>query len=488
MIFNKNIRKILVATVLVLGLITVNLSGKALASEGYSNFKKVNTYSQDLFQDVDSSDWYSPQVKLGYELGLLGGKGNNKFDPEGSLTLAETIKLASNVHSVYYGKTISNSNDKVWYESALEYCYKNKIIDESFLSKDSNFDEKAKRYEMAYIFSNILSLEKKINNVDIPDVSDSDTYYKEIKKLYEAGVLTGSDAKGTFNPNSNITRAEAVTILNRVVNPELRKGKEAEKPVVSKVESFGLNENQKHRAEALTSVFENGSPTINYEYAENIGDGRGFTCGRAGFTTGTGDVLIVVKKYTELQPNNVLAKYLPELKVLENERIESEENQGDTSGLQKIGNFSKDWTLAAKDANFRKIQDSIVEELYYKPAMDLADSLGLKFALSKAALYDAVIQHGNGDDPDSLKALIAKANKNSAGSPNMGIDEKVWLNNFINARKATLLNSHNESTREEWAKSADRAEVYRYLLKEENYNLDKTITIKVPEWNGIVIQ
>jgi len=41
--------------------------------------------------------------------------------------------------------------------------------------------------------------------------------------LYEAGVLTGNDDAGTFIPNANINRAEAATIISRVILPDTRK-------------------------------------------------------------------------------------------------------------------------------------------------------------------------------------------------------------------------------------------------------------------------
>ena len=41
--------------------------------------------------------------------------------------------------------------------------------------------------------------------------------------LYRSGVLTGSDAFGTFYPNNNISRAEAAAILARIAIPAERK-------------------------------------------------------------------------------------------------------------------------------------------------------------------------------------------------------------------------------------------------------------------------
>src|SRR5690349_2974768 len=66
----------------------------------------------------------------------------------------------------------------------------------------------------------------------------------------------------------------------------------------------------KRLAEALTSLFENGTTEIDYAYAEALGDGRGITAGRAGFTSATGDLLLVVQRYTAAVPGNGLAAYL----------------------------------------------------------------------------------------------------------------------------------------------------------------------------------
>src|SRR5262245_33374802 len=49
----------------------------------------------------------------------------------------------------------------------------------------------------------------------------------------------------------------------------------------------GLDADQRRRVDQLISAFENSTTEIQYDYAENIDDGRGVTAGRAGFTTAT---------------------------------------------------------------------------------------------------------------------------------------------------------------------------------------------------------
>ena len=70
---------------------------------------------------------------------------------------------------------------------------------------------------------------------------------------------------------------------------------------------------QKIICEQITSFFENLSTDFAYDYVEDLHDGRGITCGRSGFCTGTGDCYMVVKRYDERRPGSPLAKFLPEL-------------------------------------------------------------------------------------------------------------------------------------------------------------------------------
>lgn len=123
------------------------------------------------------------------------------------------------------------------------------------------------------------------------------------------------------------------------------------------VVSAKLNHDQKHRCEEYTSIFENDTTELQYAYVENIHDGRGYTCGRAGFTTGTGDAVEVVKKYTHHKANNPLAKFIPELEKL------AKSGSGSTKNLH---GYPEAWKEAAKDSEFRKVQDEVSDEMYYK--------------------------------------------------------------------------------------------------------------------------
>lgn len=68
-------------------------------------FEKTNTYA-DNFSDVKDGSWYAENVKTAYELGFMNGKSENLFDPNGNVTVAEGITMASRLHAIYNGTEV----------------------------------------------------------------------------------------------------------------------------------------------------------------------------------------------------------------------------------------------------------------------------------------------------------------------------------------------------------------------------------------------
>ncbi|WP_158812975.1 chitosanase [Streptomyces rimosus] len=228
-----------------------------------------------------------------------------------------------------------------------------------------------------------------------------------------------------------------------------------------------LTADQRRRADQLVSVFENGTPEIQYGYAENLHDGRGITAGRAGFTTGDGDALKVIRAYTRQVPGNPLARFVPALERQANE-------EADAGGLPEA-DYIAAWKQAAQDDRFRHVQDQQVDDRYYKPARDQADRLGLSTALARAELYDAAIQHGTGSDADALPALIERTT-DKVGAPSKA-GEKEWLDAFFDVRTDDLTHPKNPDTAQEWRDSVDRVGAVRRIARGGNYELDGPFTI-----------
>ena len=209
-------------------LIGLILAG-ALAVSASAAFAKTGTYTEGQFADVPNTEWYASEVASAFELGLMNGTGGGLFAPDGNVTVAEAITMASRAAAINAGETIDTATGGEWYTPYVNYAVsKGFVTDGQF----DNFDRPAKRYEVAVIFEKAMpeGYFTAQNSVDaIPDVSAKQTYEKELLTLYKAGVVMGSDSYGNFRPEDNITRAEAAAIINRVALPENRLNKTLDK-------------------------------------------------------------------------------------------------------------------------------------------------------------------------------------------------------------------------------------------------------------------
>jgi chitosanase len=107
----------------------------------------------------------------------------------------------------------------------------------------------------------------------------------------------------------------------------------------------------------------------------------------------------------------------------------------------------------------------------------------LRRPLSLAAIYDAEIQHGPGSDPDGVPAMLRRAKKRAGGTPRTGVGEKRFLRAFIRVRRATLAHAHDPDTREVWAESVDRADVWMYLLRTGQWQLRSPIRVRTESYD-----
>lgn len=216
-----------------------------------------------------------------------------------------------------------------------------------------------------------------------------------------------------------------------------------------------MNDEYRRIFYSLVSSAENSSLDYDkqYAYIEDIGDGRGYTAGIIGFTSGTGDLLEVINKYVELKPeNNELEKYIPALGSVNG-----------TDSHEGLGNsFVSDWIDASQDQEMIIAQNSIVDEMYMNPAMESAKEDGLRM-LGAFIYYDALVVHGPGDDSDSFGGIREVA-KNNAATPAEGGDETDYLLCFLDARSNIML-------KEEAHSDLSRIDAQRKFISEGNFDL-----------------
>jgi chitosanase len=232
-------------------------------------------------------------------------------------------------------------------------------------------------------------------------------------------------------------------------------------------EAYGrLNQEQKQVSESLSNVWLHDTQESVYHLCENLEDGQGLTCGRANFTTSRGDILQLVESWTRFKPKNPLARFLPELRRL----VVDETNSSDVSNLR---GFESGWEKAMSDMSFLVYQDETLDTFYYEPAMSLAKLIGVQFPLSKAVLYDTMIQHGANNGTDSIQAIVL----GSGSLPDSPAQEKAWLSRFLTERRSVLTEPSTEGLRKTWPQTVDRIEGYIQIMKDENWDFNPPIYV-----------
>ncbi len=221
---------------------------------------------------------------------------------------------------------------------------------------------------------------------------------------------------------------------------------------------------KKEIAMQLVSAAENSSLDwkAQYAYIEYNVEGyekenRGYTGGIIGFTSRTHDMLELVEYYAKIAPENGLVKYLPVLRKVDG-----------TSSREGLGKaFEEDWKVAGGDAKFREAQDHERDRVYFEPAVTRAQGDGVG-TLGQFLYYDAAVMHGEDGMEGVRRAAMKKAKR-----PVDGGDEGVYLNAFLDARKAEMKKEqgHTDTTRVDT--------MQRVFVKEGNWDLTLPLKFKV---------
>ncbi|MDR2605674.1 MAG: trypsin-like peptidase domain-containing protein [Oscillospiraceae bacterium] len=195
----------------------------AASEDNFSVFKSNISYANQ-FTDVPANAWYYNDVKVSFESGIVGGTTDSTYSPNSELTIAQALKMAAVIHSLYTTGKAGFVQGSPWYKCYSDYALVNGILS----AEPADYNANITRTGFAQIFSKALPDEalpiiNYISDDYIPDVLAADAFSSDVYKLYRAGILTGSDSIGSFKPDSNIKRSEVAAIVARMIDPALRK-------------------------------------------------------------------------------------------------------------------------------------------------------------------------------------------------------------------------------------------------------------------------
>ncbi len=209
--------------------LAVSLAVPVLADEPLSLIPAVNDYAGADYADVPAGIWYADAARVCYETGLMTGTLNG-FEGAKTLTRAECATIAARLREALTGGSVPPAQaGEVWSQRHQDYLPRAAQDSGSSLygilpwGDASQLAAPATRYDFLVFLS--LAVEKNrdslpaINTItSLPDVQgDSVVFF-----FYNAGVLTGKDAYGTFDAHGTLTRAECAAMVARVARPDLR--------------------------------------------------------------------------------------------------------------------------------------------------------------------------------------------------------------------------------------------------------------------------
>lgn len=179
------------------------------------------------FSDLASvQSWAGREIEVVAAKGIINGKGDNVYDPQGIVTRAEFAKmivLAFNLHEPDAVENFIDVNDGDWFQSYVASAAKHGLIRGK---GEGIFDPLAPitRAEMATIAARALQTVKQLRGVSDADAvlgrfADADEVIESLREgtalAARLGIVIGSDGK--FHPKAESTRAAAAVVIYRLI-------------------------------------------------------------------------------------------------------------------------------------------------------------------------------------------------------------------------------------------------------------------------------
>lgn len=180
------------------------------------------------FSDVPSDMWCYEAVTEMANRGLVNGVGDGLFAPDRTMTRAEFLTVI--VRAVYPSDIAEPQNDTngTWWTPYYAVALDRALLREIEFDF-GDLDKPCTRQEMSMLLVRAIEngMDETINDSIplecIPDRNSVGGYYKDyVRKAYSAGLLVGTDSKGTFSPTVSLPRSQAATVLYRMIEPSKR--------------------------------------------------------------------------------------------------------------------------------------------------------------------------------------------------------------------------------------------------------------------------
>eukprot|EP00731_Ephydatia_muelleri_P022840 Em0015g423a len=206
----------------------------------------------------------------------------------------------------------------------------------------------------------------------------------------------------------------------------------------------------------------------NYNYIENLHDGRGYTVSIFGATSGTGDLVDVFDKLRKRNSTHPLLRFYDELKKTRGDDVSK--LQGLLSAIQGLGN-DKDWRGAVWDVYVNEYWTFVAQFCNKTQGSKNRPGPVIKTPLVKGFIVDTAINHG--PDLESFQVILNKMKNKNNG------DEKEWFKDFAQARHDILESGFEDL---DTSGTGDRCTLWLGLGEKGNWELKRPIQPYAGYW------
>jgi len=201
-------------------------SGGGGGGGGSVTIDNTRKYTKDIFGNEHPT-----------HIGYINGYPDGSVQPEGNITREEITSILYRIMNHQYekpfvatGEVFPDVHMNRWSTHDIEYMADKNIV-YGYLDGEFKPARKLTRAEFATLIYRFASVEDADIKNQFKDLDKSHWAYDEILALTNSGLIEGYPDK-TFKPENNITRAEAMTVINKLLG---------RKPLESYVKSLEFN-------------------------------------------------------------------------------------------------------------------------------------------------------------------------------------------------------------------------------------------------------
>jgi len=191
---------------------------------------------ENPFKDISEDDWFYEYIMYVYTHGYMSGISEDEFAPGVEITRGMIVTILYNIAGRPDASDLENPFEDVdgseWYADPIKWAYANDIISGY---GDGNFgpENEITRQDLLTILMNYV----KIEGIELSIIRDYEEFIDEekiaeyskeaIEAFFMAGIVNGypnadGASLGEFKPHGFATRAEAATIIKRLMEGGLK--------------------------------------------------------------------------------------------------------------------------------------------------------------------------------------------------------------------------------------------------------------------------